>query len=89
MQESGQTPHRGYRIEAVEPEQIEAWREGCYACSVICKLVVETPVNLSSRQKELLQELEESFGGKAASKHKPRSEGFFDGVKKFFDDLTG
>ncbi|MGF1761086.1 molecular chaperone DnaJ [Photobacterium sagamiensis] len=56
---------------------------------LICKLVVETPVNLSSRQKELLQELEESFGGKAASKHKPKSEGFFDGVKKFFDDLTG
>ncbi|KMV31214.1 molecular chaperone DnaJ [Photobacterium swingsii] len=56
---------------------------------LICKLVVETPVSLSSRQKELLQELEESFGGKAASKHKPKSEGFFNGVKKFFDDLTG
>ncbi|PSW02547.1 molecular chaperone DnaJ [Photobacterium lipolyticum] len=56
---------------------------------LICKLVVETPVNLSARQKELLQELEESFGGKAAGKHKPKSEGFFDGVKKFFDDLTG
>ncbi|OAN14240.1 molecular chaperone DnaJ [Photobacterium jeanii] len=56
---------------------------------LICKLVVETPVSLSSRQKELLQELEDSFGGKAASKHKPKSEGFFNGVKKFFDDLTG
>ncbi|KJF86718.1 molecular chaperone DnaJ [Photobacterium leiognathi] len=55
---------------------------------LICRLVVETPVNLSSRQKELLQELEETFGGKAASKHKPKSEGFFKGVKKFFDDLT-
>lgn len=56
---------------------------------LICKLVVETPVNLSSRQKELLQELEETLGGSAAKKHKPKSEGFFDGVKKFFDDLTG
>ncbi|MBY5949103.1 molecular chaperone DnaJ [Photobacterium rosenbergii] len=56
---------------------------------LICKLVVETPVNLSSRQKELLQELEETLGGKAAKKHKPKAEGFFDGVKKFFDDLTG
>ncbi|MGF1889871.1 molecular chaperone DnaJ, partial [Photobacterium profundum] len=56
---------------------------------LICKLVVETPVNLSSHQKELLKELEESFGGNAASKHKPKSEGFFNGVKKFFDDLTG
>ncbi|WP_273858666.1 molecular chaperone DnaJ [Photobacterium sp. GSS17] len=56
---------------------------------LICKLVVETPVNLSARQKELLQELEETLGGSAAKKHKPKSEGFFDGVKKFFDDLTG
>ncbi|AMG30060.1 molecular chaperone DnaJ [Grimontia hollisae] len=55
---------------------------------LICKLVVETPVNLSSKQKELLREFEESLGGSAAKKHKPKSEGFFDGVKKFFDDLT-
>ncbi|WP_087018741.1 molecular chaperone DnaJ [Thaumasiovibrio subtropicus] len=56
---------------------------------LMCKLVVETPVNLSSRQKELLKELEESCGGAAATKHKPKAEGFFKGVKKFFDDLTG
>ncbi|KDM91882.1 molecular chaperone DnaJ [Photobacterium galatheae] len=56
---------------------------------LICKLVVETPVNLSTRQKELLQEFEKTLTGSDAKKHKPRSEGFFDGVKKFFDDLTG
>ncbi|MCG3743822.1 molecular chaperone DnaJ [Vibrio cincinnatiensis] len=55
---------------------------------LIVKLVVETPVKLSARQKELLRELEESCGGEAANKHKPKSEGFFNGVKKFFDDLT-
>ncbi len=54
---------------------------------LICKLVVETPVNLSTRQKELLQELEGTFEG-SAKKHKPKSEGFLHGVKKFFDDLT-
>ncbi|CSB25461.1 type IV pilus assembly protein PilE [Vibrio cholerae] len=52
------------------------------------KIVVETPVNLSARQKELLKEFEESCGGEAATKHKPKAEGFFNGVKKFFDDLT-
>lgn len=56
---------------------------------LICKLVVETPVKLSSHQKDLLRDLEESFGGDAGQKHKPKSEGFFNGVKKFFDDLTG
>ncbi len=35
---------------------------------LIVKLVVETPVNLSSRQKELLKEFEESCGGEAATK---------------------
>ncbi len=55
---------------------------------LIVKLVVETPVNLSARQKELLKEFEESCGGEAATKPKPKAEGFFNGVKKFFDDLT-
>lgn len=55
---------------------------------LICKLVVETPVSLSSKQKELLREFEETLCGSAAKKHKPKSEGFFNGVKKFFDDLT-
>lgn len=56
---------------------------------LICKMVVETPVNLSSKQKEILREFEESLGGTKATTHKPKSEGFFNGVKKFFDDLTG
>lgn len=56
---------------------------------LICKVVIETPVNLSSRQKELLDELETSMGkGKDTAKHRPKESGFFDGVKKFFDDLT-
>jgi molecular chaperone DnaJ len=40
---------------------------------LLVKLVVETPVKLSARQKELLKEFEESCGGEAASKHKPKS----------------
>lgn len=55
---------------------------------LICKVVVETPVNLSNKQKQLLRDFEETLSGSAAKKHKPKSEGFFDGVKKFFDDLT-
>ncbi|WP_409425828.1 molecular chaperone DnaJ [Pseudoalteromonas sp. RW-H-Ap-1] len=54
---------------------------------LICKVVIETPVNLNERQRELLKELEESMG-KDSSKNRPKEQGFFDGVKKFFDDLT-
>ncbi|OOF47442.1 molecular chaperone DnaJ [Rodentibacter trehalosifermentans] len=58
-----------------------------YAGDLICRIVVETPVNLNSKQKELLKELEESLQGKGLSKHSPKSSGFLDGVKKFFDNL--
>ena len=55
---------------------------------LMCRVVVETPVIMSERQKELLKELEESFTGDARSKHSPKEKSFLDGVKKFFDDLT-
>lgn len=58
-----------------------------YAGDLICRIVVETPVNLTSEQKELLHKLEESLQGKDLSKHAPKSSGFLDGVKKFFDNL--
>jgi molecular chaperone DnaJ len=46
--------------------------------------IVETPVNLSSKQKDLLKE----FAGKDPSKNSPESAGFFNKVKEFWDDLT-
>jgi len=55
---------------------------------LLCRVVVETPVSLNEKQKSLLRELEESFGGPTGEKNSPRSKSFFDGVKKFFDDLT-
>ncbi|MCU8647753.1 molecular chaperone DnaJ, partial [Escherichia coli] len=45
-------------------------------------------VGLNEKQKQLLQELQESFGGPTGEHNSPRSKSFFDGVKKFFDDLT-
>lgn len=54
---------------------------------LLCRVIVETPVKLNEKQKQLLRELDESFGGVKGSKNSPRSKNFFDGVKKFFDDL--
>src|SRR5690606_22140481 len=45
---------------------------------------VETPVNLSKRQKDLLREFEKSSEGKTNS---PQSEGFFSKMKDFWEDL--
>ena len=51
---------------------------------LLCRVVVETPVHLTAKQKELLREFQESTSGK---KHSPKSKGWFDGVKKFFDEI--
>jgi len=53
---------------------------------LMCKVVLETPVNLSGDQADLLRQLEEKMG-KSSSKHRPKETGFFEGVKNFFDDL--
>jgi molecular chaperone DnaJ len=45
--------------------------------------MVETPVNLSADQRELLRKFEASLRADE-SEHSPREEGFFEGVKRFF-----
>lgn len=55
---------------------------------LLCRVVVETPVNLNDKQKALLREFGESLGEPAGSTNSPKSRRFLDGVKKFFDDLT-
>jgi molecular chaperone DnaJ len=47
--------------------------------------VIETPVNLTAKQKELLQAFQEAGGKKS---HSPQSDGFFAKVKDFWEDLT-
>ncbi|BCN93117.1 chaperone protein DnaJ [Thiomicrorhabdus immobilis] len=45
---------------------------------------IETPVKLTARQKELLQEFDESLQGKHHKQHSPQAHSFFDSVKSFF-----
>jgi molecular chaperone DnaJ len=48
------------------------------------ELAVETPVKLNAEQKELLRKFEES----CAKSNNPDASGFFDKVRKFWDDLA-
>ena len=50
---------------------------------LMCHVVVETPVRLTDRQKELLRELEE-INKTDGDKHNPRAKSFMDKVKDFF-----
>ena len=54
---------------------------------LICRVVVETPVKLSKRQRDLLEEFESGFGDDAAS-HTPRANSWLDGVKQFWERVT-
>jgi molecular chaperone DnaJ len=53
---------------------------------LLCRVAVETPINLNKRQKELLQELAESLAG-SDGRHSPKASSWLDGVKKFFEDM--
>lgn len=53
---------------------------------LLCRVVVETPVNLGSAQKALLKEFEDSLQA-GGTRHNPQASSWLDGVKKFFDDM--
>src|SRR5690606_33223182 len=53
-----------------------------------CKAVVETPVNLTAEERELLEKFEATFVGEGARRHSPKSSTFFDGVKGFWDRMV-
>jgi molecular chaperone DnaJ len=50
---------------------------------LLCHVVVETPVHLTDRQKELLREFEDISQGNAAH-HNPKAQGWLDKVREFF-----
>ena len=54
---------------------------------LMCRAVVETPVNLSAQQRQLLEEFRATLneGGDSQS---PRQSSWFEGVKSFFDGMT-
>jgi len=53
-----------------------------------CKVVVETPVNLTAEQRQLLEQFEKTFVGEGARRHSPKASTFLDGVKGFWDRMV-
>jgi molecular chaperone DnaJ len=51
---------------------------------LFCHILIETPVKLTDKQKELLEEFDKltEAGG---AKHSPQSKSWMDKVKEFFD----
>lgn len=52
----------------------------------LCRVTVETPVNLTASQKDLLQQFAASVGN-ADDKHSPQAKSWFKNVKAFFEEM--
>jgi len=53
---------------------------------LLCRAVVETPVNLDKEQRALLEKFRNTLGDSGLSQS-PRQTSWFEGVKNFFDDM--
>ena len=71
-----------FRLRSKGMKSVRGYSQG----DLLCKVVVETPVNLSREQKELIKKLQESLEN-SKTKHSPKSSSWFAGVKKFFEDM--
>lgn len=73
-----------FRIRGKGVSSIRSGRVG----DLLCRVVVETPVNLTREQKDILKQFADSLE-KGGEKHNPQSKSWFDSVKNFFEGLKG
>ena len=73
-----------FRLRGKGVKSVRSRSEG----DLYCRVVVETPVNLTPEQRELLEKFEATFVGEEVRKHSPKSATFLDGVKGFWDRMT-
>ncbi|MCL4132436.1 UNVERIFIED_CONTAM: hypothetical protein GTU68_063662 [Idotea baltica] len=62
-------------------------RNAGFVGDLYCEVQVETPVNLTKRQKELLEEFGSTLSD-GGSKHSPNESSWSDKIKSFFDDIV-
>lgn len=58
---------------------------GGSAGDLLCRVTVETPVNLNEEQKELLKKFDASMN--QSKKHSPKHHSWLEGVKRFFEEM--
>jgi molecular chaperone DnaJ len=54
---------------------------------LLCRVVIETPVNLNKEQKSKLTEFDDFLNG-SKKQHSPKSNNWWTGVKSFWDEMT-
>jgi len=58
------------------------------AGNLLVRVTIETPVNLNKEQTDLLSQLRNSLE-KGGTRHSPQESSWLDGLKKFFEKMTG
>jgi molecular chaperone DnaJ len=53
---------------------------------LLCKIIVETPINLSKEQKNILEQFQKALL-ESKKNHAPKNKGWLDTVKKFFEGI--
>lgn len=71
-----------FRLRGKGMKSVRGYAQG----DLLCKVVLETPVNLSKEQKELFTQLQSTLDGGNAT-HSPRTNSWFARVKQFFEDM--
>ena len=74
--------NRSFRLKGKGVKPVRGGAEG----DLICRIMVETPVNLTREQKEILLAFNESLKG-GGERHNPQAHGWLNGMKNFFEDI--
>ncbi len=81
----GTQSHQMFKLRGKGVRSVRSDRIG----DLMCRVVVETPVKLTSKQRELLEEFEGTFETAEGQASSPQTKSWFDGVKSFFEKMTG
>jgi len=74
-----------FRLRGKGVKSVRSQNEG----DLYCRVIVETPVNLTAEQRKLLEQFEATFKtDKAQRRHSPKSATFLDSVKSFWEKMT-
>lgn len=74
-----------FRLREKGVKSVRSYHKG----DLYCHVAVETPINLTTEQRELLEKFESTFiGEEAARRHSPKTSTFMDGVKGIWDRMT-
>jgi molecular chaperone DnaJ len=81
--QAGTQTGRVFRIRGKGTKSVRGGSVG----DLLCRVVVETPIDLSASQKSLLQSFDRSLN-EDDKNHNPRAASWLDGVKRFFEGMV-